>query len=172
MLNKYSLSALLLSAVSLSAQADNYIGGDLGFTTVDTGTSFSPLAAQFKIGTYINDNFAVEGRLGAGISEDEKSGTDVKIKHLVGAYARGILPVNDKAEVYGLIGVTNVDIDATAGGSTSGTSDSGLSLGIGINVKLDRDFALNFEYANLYDDEVDGADLKVSSFSLGATMLF
>lgn len=174
---KSKICTLLLSSAVLAApfaaQADNYLGGDLAFTSVDTGTtSFSPTAAQFKMGTYVNKNFAVEGRLGVGVSEDEKGATELKVKHFVGAYARGILPVNEKAEVYGLIGFTDVDLDSTTAGITTGASDNGVSFGAGVNVKLDRDWALNFEYANLYDDTINGVDVEVSSFNIGATMLF
>lgn len=174
---KRKLCTLLLSSATLAAplavQADNYLGGDLAFTSVDAGnTSFSPSAAQFKMGTYVNDNFAVEGRLGTGISGDEKGNVELKVKHFVGAYARGIMPINEKAEVYGLIGFTDINFDTTIAADTTGSSDNDVSFGGGVNVKLDRDWALNFEYIRLYDDKIDNADVEVSSFNIGATMLF
>jgi hypothetical protein len=56
-----------------------------------------PTAIGLKLGKVVNQNFAIEGRFGTGLTDDDVGGggaQDVSVDFVLGAYGKGILPLS------------------------------------------------------------------------------
>ena len=95
------------------------------------------------------------------------------IDNFVGIYAKGIVPLGASAEMYGLIGYTDVKGDTTLSAvgfpnEVFSESKSDTSLGFGFNFAVSNDVAVNLEYVEYLSK--DGVDLN--SINLGAMIAF
>ncbi|WP_303906873.1 porin family protein [Thiohalomonas denitrificans] len=181
------LLATLLSSSALAAPAGtNYAGGQFAQVTYDESgfDEFKPTALIGRFGHFFSPNFALEGRLGTGLSDDSKtyyeSGYVVdlsfEVDSIIGVYGVGHLPVNDVFSVYGLAGYSRVDatVEATAtdGFSTASISESGdesgFSLGVGAEVNVGPNAALTLEYVSYLDE----SDFTVDALSAGLNFRF
>jgi hypothetical protein len=125
-----------------------------------------PTALGVKIGKVVNENLALEGRLGTGISDDDVSGgpVDVSPDLLLGAYAKGILPLSPRIGVYGLVGVTYGDLSSGPGGLRFSNSDADFSYGFGADFLIGASTSLNIEWARLF--QVSGYKLDALTFGV------
>ena len=172
-----AVSGLTLSTAyaqqSQSAAGSTYFGVNLSQASYEEsgrGTA-KPTFISGALGKVINQNFAVEGRFGTGITDDDVGGSgprDVGVDFLLGAYAKGILPITPRFAVYGLAGVTYGDLSAGSGGLRFSDSDADFSYGFGLDYQIGATTALNFEWARLFD----GSDYKLDALSLGVSFRF
>lgn len=170
-ITKYAIIALgIAAATSAHAQQGLYAGADLSqINYKESSASLKTLAVVGKLGYKINDNVAVEGRLGTGVSSDsfDDFGTKVKVEtdNLYGVYVKGMLPIADVASVYGLVGYTHGKLSNSSMGSTS---DGGLSYGAGAEFAITKQIGLNLEWAHLYK----GDGYKTRALTLGVSYQF
>ena len=146
-----SISALLLAgAFATTAQAQQpfypqpYVGGDAMFWEVnpDNASSRDSVGLRLRGGAQFNEFFAVEGHLGGGGSDGP-----VELDYLVGAYAKGIVPISQEFRLYGLAGVTEVDFDVDR--------ESDFSFGAGAEFDVAPNLAVGADYMR-YLDKSDG----------------
>lgn len=161
------LSAVLLGAgaFAVSAQAqqwstypESYLGGDAMWWELDPDGSASAsddFGLRLRGGVQFNELFAVEGHLGTGGSDG-----DVSLEYLVGAYAKGILPIAPELRVYGLAGVTEVDFDVE--------SESDFSYGVGGEFDMTPNLALGADYMRY----LDNSDQTFDAASVGLRFRF
>lgn len=139
-------AALFAAGALTTAQAQQtfypqpYIGGSAMFWEVnpDQGPSRDSVGLRLDGGMQFNEYFAVEGHLGTGGSDGS-----AELDYLVGAYAKGILPVAPEFRLYGLAGVTEVDFDMDR--------DSGFSYGAGAEFDVAPNLALGADYMRYLD---------------------
>ena len=176
---KKILVAGFVGSFSTVVLAEGWYGGiqyslldaeiDAGSWTADS----EPSAINLNAGKTINENFAVEGLLGFGLSDDEveDSGFDFELKTVVGVMAVGILPVAENFSIYGKLGVAQVEYDDSDGDSSDG---SGILFGAGVAFDINDQYGLNLEYLWYPDAEYDDFDIDVEAgtFSFGAYMKF
>nr|WP_089656912.1 porin family protein [Halomonas pantelleriensis] len=117
-----------------------YVGGDAMFWDLnpDQGPSRDDVGLRLRGGAQINDYFAVEGHLGGGGSDGP-----VELDYLIGAYAKGILPIADEIRLYGLAGFTEVDFDVD--------SESGFSYGAGAEFDVAQNLSVGADYMRYLD---------------------
>lgn len=131
-----------------------------------------PIAIGGKIGKPLNPNFAVEGRFGFGVADDEVDvgglPVAVDIDYYFGVYGKGILPLSSQASVYGLIGITQAKLTASVGGFSASDSDSDISFGVGAEFGISPAAAISVEWARL----LKGDGYKVDGLSLGVSFKF
>lgn len=134
-----------------------YLGGDAMFWELDPdrGSSRDDVGLRLRGGAQFNDYFAVEGHLGGGGSDGP-----AELDYLVGAYAKGILPVADQFRLYGLAGFTEVDFDVD--------SESGFSYGAGAEFDLTPQLALGADYMRY----LDKSDYDFDAVSVGLRYRF
>lgn len=163
MLKKITTASLALAALTCGSQAmaANYVGGNIA--AIEAGDA-DLVALYGRLGTEFSENFSGEVRLGTGIDDDTINGNKVKLKHLVGAYVRGGIPVGDVFFPYATVGFTDVKL------SSGGYSDSGndVSFGFGTDIRINPNVDLNLEYMNYYDKH----NVTIDGFSVGATYRF
>lgn len=169
---KYKFAAIAMGfALATSAHAEGlYAGASYAQAKVDMSGfgDVKPSVLFAKIGTEINKNFAIEGRIGTGVSDDTVSvmGAPVKVEvdQYYGIYAKGILPVGDSVSIYGLIGETHAKITASALGTSVSDSQNSGSYGVGLDFAVAKDVSLNLEWARLFKD--------TDALSVGVTFKF
>ncbi len=162
--NKFFLKSVIATGVMAlsigTAFAQNMYGGaSYALVNLDAGSGVSdpkPTVVYGTLGYAINKNFAVEGRLGGGVSDDTITylgvPDKVKIKNYYGAYLKGIVPLNDTFSVYALAGGSGAKVSASAGGGSISDSQTSGSYGFGASVGTSGNVALTLEWARLFKD--------------------
>ena len=168
---KYKILPTIIVATTLSTSSnviansagDTYLGiqyaiGDYSEPDIP---DFSPTALVGRFGGFVHPNFAFEGRFGTGIKDDTQNvfGFDatLELDTLVGLYGVGHLYITESSSVYGLIGFSGVDGTVTVAGSPDSESDSetDLSYGVGANIGITKNVALNAEYISYISKDFD-----------------
>lgn len=105
-------SAALLSVAALPAvsQAQEFYG-TLGYGAVDLDGAADLGGIQGRLGYKFNPYVGVEGEVAFGIKDD----SDIELKHEVGAFAVGYLPVTPQADLFARVGYTGTTIDTPLG---------------------------------------------------------
>ena len=106
-------AALTMAAVPAVSQAQE-VYGTVGYANVDAdGPTLG--AIQGRLGYKFNPYVGVEGEAAFGVSGDTTSGVDVDLKHEVGAYVVGFVPVSPKADLFARVGYSSTSFDTSVG---------------------------------------------------------
>jgi outer membrane immunogenic protein len=137
-----------------------------GFPTAE------PTVLALRLGNQFNRYFAIEARLGAGISDSTiyRNGIPLTltVDHLYGVYAKGIIPVTSWFAPYGMVGATHASLTTSTGVFKSSVSGGDFSYGLGADFAVSRKISLNLEAARLST----GRGYKVDAVSLGIAYKF
>lgn len=146
------------------------------FSFQDISEDFSPTGLIGRAGSNINRYVSIEGRLGIGLSDDTITATDgtttasvsLELDTLIGLYGVGHVPFGESSSIYALVGFTQIDGTASASvtgfGSASVSDDeSDLSYGIGADIGILYNVAVNVEYVQY----IDKSDFDVSAIAIG-----
>jgi OOP family OmpA-OmpF porin len=165
------LFVLTMSFGALLAGGPAYVGGSIGNSSVeveDSGVSFDASDTAFKVygGYRFFKFFGVEGSyVDFGSPEDsgftiEPDGWD--------AFAVGVLPIGERFEVFGKLGLLWWDADISGSGFSDSDSGSDTAWGVGGAFKIGDHFAVRLEY-EVFDIE-DTEDVNL--FSVGGEWRF
>jgi len=147
----------------------NYWGAQYALVTYDESgfDEAEPTALVLRLGRFVTENISVEGRLGFGLQDDEIDvgpfDVEIEVDKLYGIYGLFHTSGSDDTNVYGVLGFTKGELEATALGVTFEGDDSGLSYGIGANYR-----GFNIEYMSYLDED----DYDVTAISLGYRRMF
>lgn len=137
-----------------------------------TGLRLSPTALRALIGKNVGPTFSYEGMLAFGTSQ----GTDTiggqsaaaKIDPMFGAYLKARKELAPGLEVFGRVGaasmVKNLD-GAYFANDASSKRLGGLSYGLGIKVRINRDASFVTDYTSYYNrrqETIDGVSLGLA----------
>ncbi|MEY1662468.1 porin family protein [Isoalcanivorax beigongshangi] len=165
------ISAGLVAAPVAMANQEGYVGLNVSEVEIDGGGSGSnpkPIALTVRAGAQMNDFLAAEVRLGFGVNDDKVNGVKVELENTMGAYVRGILPLNERFGVYVLGGVTRAKVKASGFGVSDSESETKVAYGLGADFSLTPEMFVNIEYARL----LDGSDFDLDALSVGAGWRF
>ena len=131
-----------------------YAGLNYGQLKVNgSGLNVSPSIVYVNIGNEFSKNFAVEGRLGAGVGDEtvRYSGVDVKVKvtSQYGLYAKGILPLAETFSVYGLLGYANTKVTASAGVGSATATAGHSGYGVGATLNATKNVSISAEWNHI-----------------------
>lgn len=162
--------ALFYNSPSFAASAGESYGGlQYALVTYDEDgfDEVEPTALVGRYGHFINDNVAIEGRIGFGLQDDTVDAgafdIDIEVDSLYGIYGVFHTSSNSDTNFYGVLGFTKGEIEGSAFGLTVSEDDSGLSYGFGVNIKW-----FSIEYMSYLDDD----DWDATAISLGFTTEF
>ncbi|TNC82402.1 MAG: hypothetical protein C9356_05140 [Oleiphilus sp.] len=168
---KYLATAMMIGMFSVTAFAEGIHGnryaglsvglmeGEVSGSTVDVDINH----LEGRIGGYINEYLAAEGRLGLGITGDTVQGVDVDLNYLVGAYVRAGVPLsNNMVFPYVLLGFTKIEAEASGFGVTVDDDETDASLGLGVDLQLGK-LPIALEYV----EYVDKNKVSFSGFTVG-----
>jgi opacity protein-like surface antigen len=165
-----SVSALLVAgAFTATAQAQQgpmemtpYLGADAMYWEIDpdNGNDIDSVGLRLNGGVQFNDYFALEAHAGTGGSDN-----GVDLDYLVGAYAKGILPISPEFRIFGLLGGTEVELSASGLGSDS---ESDFSYGAGAELDLAPNLSVGADYMRYLDE----SDFDFDAATLGLRYRF
>ena len=179
-MNIKSIGAVILVASIAgnvySAEGDAYFGIQYSMVTFSESgfPDFEPVALVGRYGKFTSDNFAIEGRLGFGLSDDTQNiigiDVDLEIDHILGVYGAFYHGTSSPTiRPYGILGITQVEFTQSAPGFGSvSDDDSDFSFGLGIDFEIGGNIVINLEYMDY--GEFGGAD--VTAIAIGYNALF
>lgn len=169
-------------------RGSGYVGLQYGYLSHDqdriSGDS-NPTALVAKVGYFVFNQIAIEGRYGFGLSDDSArrlDGTDsvtrgdLELDYLYGAYLTGYLPLGEIGSAYGLFGVSDVKTSFSDNSHSTPDSDSGFSFGFGANLYIpyfkniheDGHWSIGIEYMRYLSE----SGYKLTSYGLGVAVRF
>lgn len=120
-----------------------------------------------RIGVTLNENFALEGRLGGSDDDDSSGGIKYDLESIGGVYGLYHFRIGQNASVYGIAGWSAVEvkgtIDTPTGHQSDQEDDDGLSYGVGVEF-----FGISIE-AMRY---LDTSDITADTVAIGYTYYF
>lgn len=142
MRSSITIMFMLLSLLA-HAEADKAYGGlalHWGEYKEDALDDVRPMGLQLKLGNYLHERLAIEGHYTRGISEGSVTefgvNIDLEVDHILSVFLKADLPLNERARMYGLVGMSTGKLKARASIASFSfgvsESDSGLSYGLGI----------------------------------------
>lgn len=156
-------------------QGTSYAGVNyalLKFSPDDVSTDIEPTALVGRLGHFVLDQIAIEGRLGLGATDDSihDNGNEVTVEmdRLAGLYATGHVPLGEQASVYALVGYTQVKVSSSSAFGSVSDTDSGFTWGFGADIYASPQFAINAEYTRYLDE----TGYSFSTVSIGAKLPF
>jgi len=201
----FLLALLMLMGVFNSAvanDANNYSGFQYGVldydgTNLGVPLSFKPSTLVGRMGSFINNYLALEARVGFGLSDstvtisriDTTLGHEIieqyeyDVENIFAFYLLGNIPVSNRFDIYGLVGMSSVDVETTINSTeihmatstevasfndTNSATENGLSYGLGASFKVAGKTSLNLEYMSY----LDKSDLAIKLFSVGVLFNF
>ena len=152
------------------SEGENYLGigvqyGILDYNEDGISEEFKPTALIARLGHNFMPEFSVEGRLGFGLQDDTQfeselglDGIDatLELDSLVGLYAVGHVNLTESFSIYGVLGATRVEGTASLPDYPSvenSETNSGVSYGIGADLDVASNVALNIEYMQYLDKD-------------------
>jgi hypothetical protein len=188
---KNKLTLILLASlpifINASAVADpldkNYVGIQYGigrYTEKDISKDFYPTALVLRLGHYFQPNFSFEGRFAKGLNHDEQflsefgpSGLNArfKIDTIIGLYGTGHINLSKAASLYGILGFSSVEATASVpefSAASSSETNTSISYGIGADIVVFRNSAINIEYMQY----LIKSDFGLGIIGLGASTRF
>lgn len=165
-----SLTILPLIANAEDTHGKRYAAVDVGFYTIESEEADGDADITHligRVGGYVNENLALEARLGTGVTDDTVNDTDVSLRYLVGANLRAGAKVGNQLFPYLMLGFTRADVKSESNGASESNAETDTSYGAGLDLDLSG-MTVTMEYANL----VDKNDVTYSGFSIGLKTTF
>jgi len=149
-----------------------YVGASVGLLRYDESglSTITPSAIFGRVGLPLSPFFAIEGRLGTGLSSDEVNGNSVSVRTYVGAYAKGSVAVAPTVSIYAVAGLASVGLHRNYGNGDS--TNTGFSIGVGGDVRLVHALWLNFEWTYLPGGSQAGHSYNSNLISAGVNYHF
>ncbi len=146
---------------------DPYVGASIGLLRYEESglPSVSPGVVVVRAGLPLTSFLAIEGRLGTGISGDQTDGASVSAGTFGGAYAKGALALTPDLSIYGVAGIAVTHLHRNF--LDGDTTNTGLSAGVGGDLTLTRNLALNLEWTYLPGGNDAGRGYDSNLFSVG-----
>ncbi|MBQ69715.1 hypothetical protein CL689_06625 [Candidatus Saccharibacteria bacterium] len=150
-LSLLALLALSITATPVFAQGP-YVAADYGFYSAGDGAlSVEFGALGVAAGYQINDFVGAELRASAGVHDDNINGINVGLNNYLGMQAVAFLPLDRDFSVYGTVGYGRLEAQASSGNIVATASESGVSYGLGFQVKSGA-LGLRLGYESLLDE--------------------
>jgi opacity protein-like surface antigen len=161
-----AVSVLALSgAAAANAQAPGQMYGSVGVQGTDNDSTNTDLnSVNVRVGTRLNQNFGVEADASFGTGEDQGPGGDYRLTNKWGVYGVGYVPVSERFDLIGRVGVSDTDLKAPgiAGKLEQGTA---LDYGVGAQYHMDQGYALRADYTKS-DFQNDKGEASTATVSL------
>jgi opacity protein-like surface antigen len=108
-----SAAVLSIAAVPAVSRAQE-VYGTIGYAGVDAnGADLG--AIQGRLGYRFNPYVGIEGEAAFGVGDDTIGGVDIELKHELGAYLVGFVPVTPGADLFARVGYTSSQFDTSLG---------------------------------------------------------
>ncbi|MEM7293550.1 MAG: outer membrane beta-barrel protein [Pseudomonadota bacterium] len=177
-MHKIFLPLLLLTLVANPAHAEKsgYFSLGIGATEFeDEASSVNPVNLYFRLGIPVTDFLDVGAELSTTAASDEFNNLDFELD-VQTLFLKGTFGVTDSINLFGLVGLSKVELTAVSGGTSASTDDSDISFGFGVEIgAVEEGYFYTIDYIRYFDgDEYDGVDIDVivDSFNFGVAGYF
>lgn len=180
-----TVAVVLLAGLASAAQAQQRMGtsdprlyGEIGLSQLKVKAVDGTLSAEAKpgllsgtIGYRFLPWLAVEGFVAGGVAKDEirlngaNTGIDAKIPNVFGVFLKPTLPLGERVELFGRLGVARTKLELQAGGVDIDDSGSDAAYGLGVNVNLSPMSYLQANWTNYY--KKDGIKIEGLGIAYG-----
>ena len=158
-------AAALMMLGTAQAQQRSPLYGELGYTFLQykaDGFKANPQAIRGIVGYDLHQYFAAEGMLMFGTSDDSDAGTNVKLRHAFGIFAK---PKYDfgNIEAFGRLGWVRTNTRVRDFTGSDNQSDSDFAYGIGANYRFNPKMSVGLDWMRLQDKDggkIDGVTVN------------
>ncbi len=176
-----AVAALSVATLSLGTVGPSYadhIGTyfSIEHTSVSVGSSShhstssaDPSGLRFKFGTRLTHSFDLEAQLGAAVDEKSKLDTEFSAAY-AGVYLKGYLPLGFKSALFGLAGMSYMDLTQSNDQLESTNYQSGFSYGFGLETQLTKNLDLTADYMRY--TQYTGVFDELSAVNFGLKVYF
>ncbi|MDA3869240.1 MAG: porin family protein [Gammaproteobacteria bacterium] len=175
-------SLLLFTLPTIAQPYGNYYAGaqyaQSDYNEEGISANFEPAMVVGRFGKSFNPHVAVEARLGLGLDEESQfipelgpAGIDrtLALNSLIGIYLTGHLNLTESSSVYAITGTSRAEASAMAFPAASSTVAEGdFSYGVGANIGILNNIALNIEYMQY----LDANHFDLSAIAVGVLVRF
>ncbi len=156
----------------------------------DSGKCNELAVAVAKLGYDFNKYFGIEGRIGYGLNEaDHDAGGTTQVKENYGIYLKPMLPLGEKAHLFGLLGYGYAKVESDWDNDSAATALRGTvdeyspQFGLGLNYAINDRWSIVAEGVRLLH-QVDGtfdvkgggtrkeSDINLDTYGLGVNYKF
>ena len=162
-------TAILVSLfTSFSIQASTYWGGQLSKGNVkatpdDLSISYDSTVLSAIFGSKVNENVALEARLGYGVSNENLAGTEISIDTAISLFGKFGSEISRNVYPYLALGYTHANVEFVVPGTKVDADDGNYSYGVGMDILLDDESRINIEYMDYFDKD----DISYDALSIG-----
>ncbi|MBN9369846.1 porin family protein [Hydrogenophaga sp. YM1] len=163
------LAAGLASAASaqqVQSPSDPKLYGEIGLSQLKITAKDGPLSAEAKpglltgtLGYRLWPFLSVEGHVAGGVMKDEiklngvNTGIDAKVPSTYGLFLKPTLPLGERVELFGRVGVARTKLELSAGGINRDDTGTDTAYGLGVNVHLSPVSYLQANWMNYHDKD-------------------
>ncbi len=162
----YSMGRDTAPRINIYQDSYSYAGIDMmnwNFNNSDNTIKGSDRGTRFTFGQRFDEFVSAEVQFGLGGNDKAATGGPVKMKHTLGLFIRGMLPMN-RLQLKGLVGYTASQFDIAA----VGESYSSVSFGLGAELNVWRDVYANVDYIKY----VSTSNFDMDSVNVGVGFRF
>jgi outer membrane autotransporter protein len=177
---KSIVAAAALSALAAGALAQTY--AEVGITSAtykesESGLSLksSPQSFRGLLGYQLNNNVAIEGMVGFGMSDDgvkvngvSVPGVNFEVDDIVGIYAKGKVQLTEGLDAFARVGYARSKGTVSGNGFSESASDSGFSYGVGLSYAINSKISVNLDYMSY----LNKSDSKATGVTVGLGFKF
>lgn|SRR5215217_3080327 len=146
-------AAVSVAAIPAVSQAQD-VYGTIGYGAVDIEDAADLGAIQGRLGYKFNPYVAVEGEVSFGVKDD----ADIELKHQVGAFVVGSVPVTPQASLFARVGYSGATFDTPLGE----VDGDGVAYGVGGQYDFTAKDGVRVDWTR---HDYDGGDADVLSVS-------
>jgi hypothetical protein len=133
----------------------------------ETNGWFTTGMGALKLGVNLTDNFSIEGLVATSLADTNfYVGTTLvsaRIDNIYGGYLKVKAPASSSVDFFGRIGVAGGQVSASTTYGSSWLSDTGLSYGGGVDIKLEEKSYVSIDYTSYYNK----SGISVRGFGIG-----
>ena len=155
-----SATALAVVAASASFAGEGDVSWSAGYTAfdvTDSGTGVSVGAVTFRGGYEFSRHFGFEGQLDIGVDSDTvvvlATPVDLELNWAASLFGVARAPVTDNVNLFGRLGYTSAEVEASVPGVSFADDASGIAYGVGAEAFFDGRNGFRAEYTrHEFDD--------------------
>ncbi len=154
------------------SQTGPYLGANIGLLRYDESglDTITPSLIFARVGLPLSPYFALEARLGTGLSRGATHHLSVDSGLFAGGYLKGSIALTPGVSVYAVAGLATDSLHRNFG--VGDRTDTGFSAGLGGDIRLTRNVWLNFEWTHLPGGTNAGYSYNSNLISAGVTFPF
>jgi len=128
---------------------------------------FTTGMGSLKLGVNLTENISIEGLVATSVADTNfyvgSTLVSARVNNLYGGYLKVKAPTSSSVDLFGRIGVAGGQVSASSSYGSSWASDTGLSYGGGLDIKIDEKSYVIVDFTSYYNR----SGITVTGFGVG-----